>query len=74
MCRSNNEETSYKLNSVPINLALNLNNDQIESVDTSDLHINDHLTLDQYLDTLTNTDRYSMNSNSTDVNLVLFLN
>lgn len=69
MCRSNNEETTYKLNSVPINLALNLNNnDQIESVDTSDLHINDHLAIDQYLDTLTNTDRNSMNSNSTDNN------
>lgn len=69
-CRSNkSRETSYKLSSLPINLSLNINNDQqIDQLNLSDLHINDHLALDQYLDTLTNSDQNTNHNSMTDRN------
>lgn len=66
MCpRSNDKETSLKFTSLPIHLALNLNNEQIESINTSDLHINDHIIVDHYIDTLQNSERIINHRNST---------
>jgi len=70
MCppRSDNKETSLKFinTTLPINLALNVNNDQVrDSGNSSDFHINDHHLIDHYLDSLQNRNTSSMNNNPT---------
>ena len=75
MCPRSNKETSLKITSLPISLALDVNPDHIliESLTTTDLHINDHHLIDHYLDSLQNSDRNSMTDNSTAVSIRVFL-